>query len=178
MTLIPLGAHAEDKPPSLEEFLYHDDNDAMGRPDFTPAEVPGEEMNSLLTSMLQRLDSLEAITTSTEKESETILIERMSNERWYVITLCVLSIISQVIILSFLKLKDHSARELVSASGLSLIIFGTIILVMVVNTTEQLTAAIGILGAIAGYLFRSAQGDGAGPTNGSNQGAATAGESS
>ncbi len=36
-------------------------------------------------------------------------------------------------------------------------LFGTIILVLIVDTNEQLTAAIGILGAVAGYLFRSAQ---------------------
>ncbi len=83
--------------------------------------------------------------------------EQVKNEFWYVIILSLLCLISLGVILLFLKGREHNARDIVNAAGLTLIIFGTIILVLVVDTTEQLTAAIGILGAIAGYLFRSAQ---------------------
>lgn len=85
------------------------------------------------------------------------LIRRIENEFWYIVLLSGLCVSTLLIVLSFLRHKTHSAKDIVNATGLTLIIFGTIILVMVVNTSEQLTAAIGILGAIAGYLFRSVQ---------------------
>ena len=85
--------------------------------------------------------------------------EKIKNEFYYVVILCVVCLLSLIIILINLRSCEHSpgAKEIINASGLTLIIFGTIILVLVVNTSEQLTAAIGILGAIAGYLFRSVQ---------------------
>ncbi len=91
-----------------------------------------------------------------DKSKQTL--ERIENEFWYVIVLACLSVISLLIVLHYLKLRQDAApRDFVSAAGLSMIIFGTIILVLIVDTSEQLTAAIGILGAIAGYLFRTAQ---------------------
>ena len=84
--------------------------------------------------------------------------EKMHIELWYVMSLCVLSFLSLLVVLNFIRRQEkHTAKDIVNATGLTLIIFGTIILVLVVNTSEQLTAAIGILGAIAGYLFRSVQ---------------------
>lgn len=46
-----------------------------------------------------------------------------------------------------------------SATGLIYIVFGTIILVVIANTDQQLTASMGILGAVAGYLFGRSQRD-------------------
>lgn len=43
-----------------------------------------------------------------------------------------------------------------AATGLILVPFSTIILVLVAGSQEQITAAIGALGAIAGYLFGAA----------------------
>ena len=84
---------------------------------------------------------------------------QVENEFYYVIILSLLCLISLSLVLTFLiKLKhDTRPKDIVSGAGLTLIVFGTIILVLIVDTSEQLTAAIGILGAIAGYLFRSAQ---------------------
>ena len=84
---------------------------------------------------------------------------QVENEFYYVIILALLCLVSLSIVLTFLtKLKqDVQPRDIVSGAGLILIVFGTIILVLIVDTSEQLTAAIGILGAIAGYLFRSTQ---------------------
>jgi len=86
---------------------------------------------------------------------------RIENEFYYVIILASLCIISLSIVMFFLvRIKqDVKARDIVSSAGLIIIVFGTIILVLIVDTSEQLTAAIGILGAIAGYLFRTAQED-------------------
>lgn len=93
-----------------------------------------------------------------DTEQPKYTLERIENEFWYVIILASLSIVSLLIVLHYLKLRpDSTPKDFVSATGLSLIVFGTIILVLIVDTSEQLTAAIGILGAIAGYLFRTAQ---------------------
>jgi hypothetical protein len=91
--------------------------------------------------------------------TDTVKQSRVENEFYYVVILSLLCLVSLSLVLIFLlKLKqDTQPRDIVSGAGLILIVFGTIILVLIVDTTEQLTAAIGILGAIAGYLFRSAQ---------------------
>ena len=75
----------------------------------------------------------------------------------YVIILSSLSILSLVIVLLFVYKTTHTARYIVNASALIVIIFGTILLVILVDTDEQLTGGIGILGAIAGYLFGTMQ---------------------
>jgi len=76
--------------------------------------------------------------------------------RFYtIIALCIISITFLTLVLKYLTKTDYLASDVVNASALILIVFGTIILVMVVDTEEQLMAATGILGAIAGYLFGS-----------------------
>jgi len=66
------------------------------------------------------------------------------------------------LVLAYLKRSPrYSAQTVVNASGMVLVIQATIFVVMASPTTEQLTAAIGVLGAIAGYLFGAAQKKGA-----------------
>ncbi len=117
---------------------------------------------------ISELDSLafdkvfDKITTEDAAPPTTsIKFVRVENEFYYVLILAALCLISLSIVLSFLLRLKHDAKpkDVVSGSGLIIIVFGTIILVLIVDTSEQLTAAIGILGAIAGYLFRSAQED-------------------
>jgi hypothetical protein len=45
--------------------------------------------------------------------------------------------------------------DIVHGSGLVLVVFATVLVVTMAETEQQLTAAIGILGAIVGYLFGS-----------------------
>ena len=98
-----------------------------------------------------------AFATPPESPDLAFMREQVISERWYIFALCLLSFVSLITVLLFLKVTPHSARDIVNASGLNLIIFGTIILVMIVDTSEQLTAAIGVLAAIAGYLFGTMQ---------------------
>lgn len=51
------------------------------------------------------------------------------------------------------KSNDNTEHAIIHTSGLVLVIQATAIVVIAAPTTEQLTAAIGVLGAIAGYLF-------------------------
>lgn len=55
------------------------------------------------------------------------------------------------------KVPNCSSESLVNAVGLILVIEGTIFMAVSALTTEQLTAPIGLLGAVAGYLFGSAR---------------------
>ena len=63
-----------------------------------------------------------------------------------------------LILLFFIrKSKDYNEHAILHSSGLVLVIQATVIVVIASPTTEQLTAAIGVLAAIAGYLFGSAK---------------------
>lgn len=59
-----------------------------------------------------------------------------------------------ILVLFFLKQSPQfSAEYIVNGTGLVLVIQCTTFVAVYAPTTEQLTAPIGILGAIAGYLF-------------------------
>ncbi|MFH2129588.1 MAG: hypothetical protein ABIK68_04380 [bacterium] len=63
-----------------------------------------------------------------------------------------------LIILYFISRSGvYTAENIVNGSGLVLVIQATLLIVIAAPTTEQLTAAIGVIGAIAGYLFGSAK---------------------
>ena len=63
------------------------------------------------------------------------------------------AIIALFLVLFRIKNTEYSPDDVLNATGLIFIIFGTIIVVIIADVGEQLTAAVGILGAIAGYLF-------------------------
>lgn len=68
------------------------------------------------------------------------------------------ALLSLYIVLSFIsRARQREAAspsgEILLASGLILIIFATIFIVVVADVEQQLSASIGVLGAIAGYLF-------------------------
>lgn len=82
---------------------------------------------------------------------------RMTKEKhklYEAVLLVGFALIALPILLWFLTTRTiYSADHVVNASGLVLIVFGTLLLVILADVDEQLTAAIGILGAVAGYLF-------------------------
>lgn len=72
----------------------------------------------------------------------------------YMAAICLTGISSLFIMLSFLsRSNSFTPRDVISSSGLVLIITGTIMIILIADTDQQLTAPIGIMGAIAGYLF-------------------------
>ena len=78
------------------------------------------------------------------------------NKLYEILILSALALLSLFIVLRFITRKpetNYSATDIVNATGLIFIIFGTILLVIMADTDQQLTAAIGILGAVAGYIF-------------------------
>lgn len=83
-------------------------------------------------------------------------MHRESNKVYEVGILSVLAL--AILFLALRYLVQQSADpgpHIVNATGLVCIIFGTMLLVLMAQSDQQLTAAMGILGAIAGYLFRS-----------------------
>jgi O-antigen/teichoic acid export membrane protein len=61
--------------------------------------------------------------------------------------------VSLMLVLIALYKRQSLPEAMVAASGLVLVIFATVLIVILAKTDQQLTAPIGILGAIAGYLF-------------------------
>ncbi len=85
-----------------------------------------------------------------------ILQER--NRLWLLIALVGSTPILIFLVLFFMKNNAHcSSENLVTAVGLILVVEGTMFICVASETSEELTAPIGILGAIAGYLFGSAK---------------------
>lgn len=64
-------------------------------------------------------------------------------------------ILMALVLFCLKKVPGCASEHLVTAVGLILVIEGVIFVGFSAETTEQLTAPIGILGAIAGYLFGS-----------------------
>lgn len=84
-------------------------------------------------------------------------IEEEKSRRTLILAVIGAGIVSLFIVLGFLKLIGTSnAATMVTASGLVLVVYATVLIVMIAKAEQQLTAAIGILGAIAGYLFGTA----------------------
>jgi len=86
------------------------------------------------------------------------LLEQVRTQLWSTVAVAALAVVTLVIALWFMKgTPNHTAGDIVHLSALNFIVFGTIILVLVASTEQQLTAAMGVLGAIAGYLFGTLQ---------------------
>jgi hypothetical protein len=82
--------------------------------------------------------------------------DRRAQEKYRLYECLILSVVlvlSLAIILKFITKAHHTSDNIVTVSGLVLIVFGTIFIVIMAKAESQLTASMGILGAIAGYLF-------------------------
>ena len=92
-----------------------------------------------------------------QTDSNILQLALISNNQSYVLITAALFSFTLLIITFLMKITPHQPKDIVTIIGLVSVIFGTILLVLVVDTTETLTAPMGILGAIAGYLFGSVQ---------------------
>lgn len=95
---------------------------------------------------------------SIEKKADQLTHEYKMTQARYKLYQCILlagfALISLVILMRAMCSKENcSAAYMVNASGLVFIIFGTLFLVLLADVDEQLNAGVGILGAVAGYLF-------------------------
>jgi drug/metabolite transporter superfamily protein YnfA len=80
---------------------------------------------------------------------------RQQNTLYFAVILAATALLAHIFVLQSLRREGSSKAPtaIVSATGLIYIIFGTILLVVIATTEQQLTASMGILGAVAGYLF-------------------------
>lgn len=92
-----------------------------------------------------------------QTDTDTVRLALIKNNHQYVLITAGMFAFSLIVITFMMKTTPHHARDLVTIVGLVSVIFGTILMVLVVDTTDSLTAPMGIFGAIAGYLFGAAQ---------------------
>lgn len=95
---------------------------------------------------------------SVQSEGDRAQLAVIENTYRYVVITAILYAFTLVIITILMKITpQHQAKDIVTVVGLASVIFGAILLVLVVDTSDALTAPMGILGAIAGYLFGRSQ---------------------
>lgn len=122
----------------------------------------------------------QAVTDATEVEktvavpNETVAdysryrMEEESNRLILALAVMGTGLFALFLVLSYLKSIGAAQEAVVTGSGLVLVVFATVLIVILVKRDEKLTAATGILGAIAGYLFGKATSTSGGaprPTN-------------
>src|SRR3989442_13732008 len=95
---------------------------------------------------------------SATKTADQLVVDVRKHEKttafYEIVVISLIALISLVSVLWFLaRTPNHSASDLVHATGLIFIVYGTVFLSMTATTDQQLTAPMGILGAVAGYLF-------------------------
>ena len=76
----------------------------------------------------------------------------------YILGICIIFLTPIFLLIELFILKCTNActaENVLNGTGLVLIIQATVLVVLLSPTSEQLTAAIGVLAAIAGYLFGS-----------------------
>lgn len=74
------------------------------------------------------------------------------------------------LVLLFIYRNPLPSRDSITLVGLVLVIFGVIILIQVVDSERQLTASMGVFGAIVGYLFGSVSNRQSSPEGGGSSG--------
>jgi hypothetical protein len=99
---------------------------------------------------------LQSLQAKADQLTHEYKMQQEANKIYEIVILSVLALLSLFLVLRFLTTRaGYSPTQVVNATGLICIIFGTILLVIMAQSDQQLTAAVGILGAVAGYLFRS-----------------------
>lgn len=79
---------------------------------------------------------------------------KMAQERnrfWALVLLVATAVIGHLLLLW--RLGGDSPAQVVTGTGFIYLIFGTVVLVTLSDNKDQITASMGIMGAIAGYLF-------------------------
>lgn len=132
---------------------------AFGIAETEGAPAPGND--ALLQSVADHRPSASGAETTTSNvptpEQQFRLLQEQDKhmELFALIASMVLALSLILVAVRFCGRKAHAS--VVNGGGLVLIIFGTLFIAVYASTPDQLTAPIGILGAIAGYLFGSAQ---------------------
>lgn len=131
---------------------------AISVPAQDPGPVSGVDINQFLDAAPTPPtgnDSVDDVsrTRSPDELKHDLNMAREANRFWVGVAIACTWFLSLVVVLFCVARAKHSASDVVNAAGLVLVVFGTIMLVLIADAEAQMTAGIGILGAIAGYLF-------------------------
>ena len=123
----------------------------------TPA--PLSELQELQKDVLAGAEELGPPPQAPPEESKDYALYRVEEEsNRLILALSVLGagLLSLLLVLAFLTYREAAQESMVTGSGIVLVIFALVLVVILAKTDQQLTAATGILGAFAGYLFGKA----------------------
>jgi len=123
------------------------------------AQQPSESPTALLERIKESAPQAQTESAAVENAADygAYKIQEEISRRTLILALIGAGILSLLIVLWFLKqIGTREASTMVNASGLVLVVYATVIVVMIAKAEQQLTAAVGVLGAIAGYLFGTA----------------------
>ena len=101
----------------------------------------------------EKVGQLTEAPTDEAREYARYRIEDSSNHLILALSVMGTGLLSLSLVLLYLKIREATPETMVNGSGLVLVIFATVLVVILAKADQQLTAATGILGAIAGYLF-------------------------
>ena len=123
------------------------------RPQDDPAKAYSFE-NAVAQTQQRRAEDVAGMTNTTDE----LVVDARKHDKtttfYEIVVISLIALISLVLVLRGLaKTPSHSASDIVHATGLIFIVYGTVFLSLTATTDQQLTAPIGILGAVAGYLF-------------------------
>lgn len=158
LCLLPFSAlQAQDADQVLKEFAYDKVESQV-----TPPVGQGAPAPVALPAPIAPVNPMAAIQAGAlsvqhqaDQLSADLKLKQEFYRFWEVIALTLMGTTSLIAVLWFMgRRADFTPQEVISASGVTLIIFATLLLVILADTDQQLTAAAGILGAMAGYLFR------------------------
>lgn len=109
-------------------------------------------------SMIEDAFDFKQVAKQELKADDSVQLAIIKNAYHYVLITAGLYIFSLIIItILIMNTPKHQARDIVTTIGLVTVIFGAILLAIIADTEQALTAPMGILGAIAGYLFGTVQ---------------------
>lgn len=120
------------------------------------APAPLSELQALQKDIQAGAKEIIPPTQAPAEESGDFTLYRMAEEsNRLILALSVMGagLLALFLVLTYLKSREAAPESVVTGSGLVLVIFATVLVVILAKVDQQLTAATGILGAIAGYLF-------------------------
>lgn len=96
------------------------------------------------------------VATDADKLTHQFRVLQENNKFKECLVLTIGVIISLIVVLFFVTRSRHSnTTHIIHASGLVLIVFGTIYVIILSDSDAHITGTMGVLGATAGYLFGS-----------------------
>jgi hypothetical protein len=99
--------------------------------------------------------------------TDNVLMYQVKAEFWSLLMLSGVAIFALSLQVYLIQRTQYTVSDLIHASALIMLIYGTVFLTIKASETHQLTGPIGILAALAGYLFgQTKKGDSGGSEKG------------